>query len=231
MPFDDARLKRRKMTAATDISVLHKGANYHYPSDTTPKLDGITHLVLQNEIDPRITTSYLSAAGAQGITTIYNPSPMPSPEELRSFPWSALTWLIVNEGEMGDLLAAFGIQHDAGSDTEDISLDFLTQRVAAGLQKLSSSSSFAPSVNIICTLGAQGIMYSAKPQGAGGEVKTGHLPAAKVINGVKDTTGAGDCFAGYFAAGLMNGDDLEVVLRTCLTVCLLSKSKSGIRAD
>lgn len=148
---------------------------------------------------------------------------MPSPEKLRCFPWASLTWLIVNEGEMGDLLAAFGIQHDARSDTEDISLDSLTQRVTAGLQKLSSSSSFAASVNIICTLGAQGIMYSAKSHGPSGEVTTGHLPAAKVINGVKDTTGAGDCFAGYFAAGLMKGDELEAVLKTCLTVCFPSE--------
>jgi ribokinase len=143
---------------------------------------------------------------------------MPSPDELCSFPWQALTWLIVNEGEMGDLLAAFGIQHDAGSDTEDVSLESLTERVSAGLQKLSSSSSFAPSVNIICTLGAQGIMYSVTAGQAGAEAKMGHLPAAKVINGVKDTTGAGDCFAGYFAAGLMKGEELETVLKTCLTV-------------
>ena len=177
--------------------------------------------MLQNEIDPRITTAYLSAAASRGIVSIYNPSPMPPPDELRSFPWKALTWLIVNEGEMGDLLAAFGIAHDAGSDTEDVSLDSLTRRVTAGLQKLSSSSSFAPSVNIICTLGARGIMYYVAGA-AGGEPRLGHLPAARVLNGVKDTTGAGDCFAGYFAAGLMRGEELEKVLGTCLTVNLTS---------
>lgn len=146
---------------------------------------------------------------------------MPSPDELRSFPWKALSWLIVNEGEMGDLLAAFGIAHDAGADTEDVALESLTKRVTAGLGKLSGSSSFAPSVNVICTLGAQGIMYFVAPSD-GAEAKVGHLPAAKVVNGVKDTTGAGDCFAGYFAAGLMDGAELEVVLKTCLTASVPS---------
>lgn len=70
---------------------------------------------------------------------------------------------------------------------------------------------------MICTLGAQGIIYFS-PGVDGVKSRSGYLPAAKVLNGVKDTTGAGDCFAGYFAAGLMRGEDLELALQTCLTV-------------
>jgi ribokinase len=57
-----------------------------------------------------------------------------------------------------------------------------------------------------------------------------HLPAARLMGDVKDTTGAGDCFTGYFLQGLMEygprgkvGEDIreyEVarILKTCVYV-------------
>jgi ribokinase len=185
--------------------VLHAGANYHIPpSDTPPQLSGFTHLLLQNEIPLSSTLSYLTTASSLGVISTFNPSPMLTPGQLRSFPWRSLSWLIVNEGELGDLLQAFEIPLSSSPD--------LRSKAEEELLALHKSKSFHPDVSIICTLGAQGILYfqPGKP--------VGHLPAAKLLRPLKDTTGAGDCFAGYFVAGLMRGLELEQVLRTCLAV-------------
>jgi ribokinase len=42
---------------------------------------------------------------------------MLTPEELRSFPWDDLSWLIVNEGELMDLLEAFKSAPGSGSES------------------------------------------------------------------------------------------------------------------
>lgn len=142
---------------------------------------------------------------------------MLTPSELRSFPWKDLSWLIVNEGELCDLLEAFGAVPPKTSEQ-------LVERAGQLLQALNTAEGFSSGVSVICTLGAEGIIYFQPPNASGGEkgsegvASTGHLPAAKLLNGLKDTTGAGDCFAGYFAAGLMRGEDLEEVLKNCLTV-------------
>ena len=134
---------------------------------------------------------------------------MLTPDELRSFPWKSLSWLIVNEGELETLLESLSSSPAATSG--DLIAD-----ARARIETLHSSPGFSKNVSVICTLGARGILYYRA--GASGEIP--HLPAGKVLGGVKDTTGAGDCFAGYFAAGLMReGEEkLEEVLKTCLTV-------------
>jgi ribokinase len=180
-------------------SVLHAGANYHIP---------YTHILLQNEIPLNSTLSYLNKAGEQRLTTIFNPSPMLSPGQLRDFPWSDLTWLIVNEGELEDLLHAFGSSGSGGD---------IRESAEAGLKVLNGLKGFER-VSVICTLGAKGILYF-QPE----EKKIGHLPAASLKRELKDTTGAGDCFAGYFAAGLMKGSEhgIEEILRICLSVSMV----------
>ena len=131
------------------------------------------------------------------------------PEELRAFPWKHLSWLIVNEGELETLL-----DHLSPSPPE-LSGDLIPdakERITA----LNRAEHFSSKVAIICTLGAAGILWYDPSQGDA----IGHLPAAKVSK-VRDTTGAGDCFAGYFAAGLMadnGGEGIGKVLKSCLTV-------------
>lgn len=44
---------------------------------------------------------------------------------------------------------------------------------------------------------------------------------------VVDTTGAGDCFAGYFIAGLDKGDDIPVALRRAAAAAALKVTRSG----
>lgn len=206
------------------VTVLHAGANYYIPpEDSDPDLSPYTHLLLQNEISIDSTLKYLRKSASQGIQTIFNPSPMLTPEQLRLFPWSNLTWLIVNEGELEDLLHAFGSDTTDGEDIE------VRLRAERGLRALHGSEGFDKRVNVICTLGAKGILYFQPGQSE----EIGHLPAAKLLKELKDTTGAGDCFAGYFVAGLMEGGNqgVEKILSTCLTVSLRSKNSRKSRAD
>lgn len=191
---------------------------------------------------------------------------MPTSSQLAAFPWNCVGWLIVNEGELGDIAKAVfssskevklegeGEVNEAvryltnGKDKEDGKKTIEAARIVAkalhtALPRLSSSddndseTSTAAVVNIICTLGASGVLYvrrssSTASQGKN-EVKAKCLPAAKLLRPIRDTTGAGDCFMGYLAAGLIRlqrkdggeeGEEekFEGVLKRCLTVRLSS---------
>jgi len=136
---------------------------------------------------------------------------MLTPDQLRNFPWSHLSWLIVNEGELEQLLHAFGVS------TKFEQNDDLKDKTKKRIKELHNSQGFDVNVSVICTLGAQGILYF-QPGVQDGKIS--HLPAASLKRDLKDTTGAGDCFAGYFVAGLMGsqGEGIEGILKTCLTV-------------
>src|ERR1700691_4876849 len=93
--------------------VLYKGANYTTLSLPSPSdLARFTHILLQNEIPFLTTLWYLthskSPALERPITTIYNPSPMPTPTQISyEIKWEHVDWLVVNEGEAQQLLDAF----------------------------------------------------------------------------------------------------------------------------
>jgi ribokinase len=247
--------------------VILAGANASLPSKPyTPLIpQNTTHLLLANEIPLDETLAHLRAAASQqNVTTIYNPSPMPTSSQLAAFPWNCVGWLIVNEGELGDIAkAVFGSSKEVkldgevneavryltnGKDKEDgkktiEAASIVAKALHTALPRLSSSdnndseTSTAAVVNIICTLGASGVLYvrrssSTASQGKH-EVNAKCLPAAKLLRPIRDTTGAGDCFMGYLAAGLMRlqrkdgaggeeGEEekFEGVLKRCLTVCL-----------
>lgn len=177
-----------------------------------PDLAGYTHLLLQNEIPLEDTIAYLRAAGSAGITTLFNPSPMLTPDELRQFPWSDVSYLIVNEGEILDLLQAFG---SAPSSNKTQAEEYI--------RALATSEHFGGKVRIVCTLGAQGVMWATDGKATGIAQK----PAGKLQNPVKDTTGAGDCFLGYLTAGLMRGESVDEALQTCLAACAICVENEG----
>ncbi|ORX37823.1 ATP binding protein [Kockovaella imperatae] len=212
-----------EVTGRAIIQILHKGANFYAPSEPQQlDLSSYTHLLLQNEIPLPITLEHLTTAASHSITTVFNPSPMLSTSELRSFPWDSLSWLIVNEGELADLLSALGSSTSRPSSSEG---ENLRGKAEEDLRLLHENQHFSSSTSIICTLGAQGIIYFQPRSNL--PVNMGHLPAAKLQKPVKDTTGAGDCFAGYFVAGLMAGLELEEVLRICLTACAICVESAG----
>ncbi|GAA6017771.1 hypothetical protein JCM10207_000494 [Rhodosporidiobolus poonsookiae] len=167
--------------------VLFPGANFssHSPLSSLPPsgLSRYTHLLLQNEIPLDQTKSALRAAHATGLTTVFNPSPMLSVSDLAAFEWDVLDWLLINAGEAEDLVRALSPAGDKKADglTPEECLSELRRLRLGSLE------------GIIMTRGADGVVAS---------MKTGELVSAdagKVVGGVVDTTGAGDCFTGYFA--------------------------------
>lgn len=213
-------------------TVLHKGANFALSdlpkqSDVERHFIGISHLLLQNEIPWATTLAYLEYAHARGLVTIFNPSPMPLETELHAFPWAALSWLIVNEGEAGSLLRVIGgkSQHREidGAYPANSPDDNNIRSAFSALNRLCLGEQLA-STSVVCTLGAAGVLASIRGLG---EIL--YFPAAALEGNVRDTTGAGDCFTGYFVANLMHfgskplakGDAVDL-LRLSVQVCLSS---------
>ncbi|ESK93942.1 atp binding protein [Moniliophthora roreri MCA 2997] len=217
--------------------ILYKGANYAI-LPKKPIHANTTLLLLQNEIPLSESLYYLAEASSQGIVTIFNPSPMPNDEELRSFPWHQLTWLIVNEGEANDMYKVLTSRSDsANKEVIDVSktpyANVLAYPVALRL------SSQMPKTNVVCTLGGSGVLTLLPTlRDAAGLPEPIFLPAAKMENGVVDTTGAGDCFTGYMAAGLMElqhqkgsnsltHEDVLNVMKRCVQASGLCVERAG----
>ncbi|KAH9973981.1 Ribokinase-like protein [Lactifluus volemus] len=217
--------------------ILHKGANYALPesparSDIQRHLTGISHLLLQNEIPWTNTLAYLEYAHAQGIVTIFNPSPLPTDTQLHDFPWVALSWLIVNEGEAETLLRIIGRSLWNDDVEEENYADWPrdnNMRVAfSTLSKLSRCKALS-STGIVCTLGAKGVVASRhNPR----EIL--YVPAVTLQGSVRDTTGAGDCFTGYFVAGLMqlekkqlSQNEMEEILQHSVQAAGMCVEKNG----
>lgn len=181
---------------APPTSVLLKGANYpstpSSPSSTFSSLPrAATHLVLQNEIPLSTTAAYLSHGHSQGLCTIWNPSPLPTAQEVQAWKWEQTDVLIVNQGEGLDLIAALtGREVDEGEKAED------TLAALAGLEQLKTLTW------IVMTRGAHGVLASVLlDESTEGERTTVSLAASKPKQ-VLDTTGAGDTFAGYLVSSL-----------------------------
>lgn len=183
-----------------------------------------THLLLQNEI--ALSSTHYALENARRAVTILNPSPLPSTEHILEFPWHKVDWLIVNESEASDLYGALSDERASRSmSTREIVFRLSTQPPLL-------------TTNIICTLGPEGVLAFIpifhRPQTEHDAPSFMHLPAAKVQ--AKDTTGAGDCFTGYFVQGLMEfgphasvgkeirETELAKILRTCVQVCYLPLS-------
>jgi len=135
---------------------------------------------------------------------------MPTVDILRAFPWDCLSVLIVNEGELASILAAF-------DDTPvDKSLSVADAAIAQ-MHSLHRAKGFSDKITIVTTIGPDGVVI-LDPKSGSPQISS--FPAAKV-NKVVDTTGAGDTFAGYFVAMLMEkgeGADMKELAPTCLQV-------------
>jgi len=206
--------------------VLHAGANHSdLHEQRTSGFPTCTHLLLQNEIRFESTLRSLEKACEEGICTVFNPSPMLSSHQVKSFPWEKVSWLLINEGEAKELYKGFtGIKDDRLPPFVEILATELTE-----IEQLKKT-------NILITLGAKGVLALAAawrtPEGrlSSGFIGT-PVPAATLEGDFRDTTGAGDCFTGYFVAGLMEefgreaaygGDKgkerVEKILRVCCQV-------------
>ncbi|KAF9010286.1 Ribokinase-like protein [Cyathus striatus] len=191
-----------------------------------------THLLLQNEIHARST--YYALMNVKNATIIVNPSPLPRGEEIFNIPWRKVDWLVVNESEVEGLYHAMSKQK-----TKATSHSLSTRELVF----LLSEQSLFQNVNIICTLGADGVLAFIptfhRPKTIHEAPSFMHVPAAKLIGGVCDTTGAGDCFAGYFVQGLMEfGPSAKIgleirehniarILKTCVHAAGMCVEKPG----
>lgn len=183
------------------LLVLFPGANHselhekRFMQESQGFFPETSHLLLQNEIHPRSMEYALD--NARNATVIYNPSPLPSDQELNRFPWNKIDWLIVNEAE------AAGICRSLNRSRANTTTTMSTRELVF---LLSAHPSFA-TTNIICTLGGDGVLAFIptfhRPKTAHEAPSFMHLQAVKPQGEVLDTTGAGDCFTGYFVQGLM----------------------------
>jgi ribokinase len=146
-----------------------------------------THLLVQNEIPISETITFVKRSKAVGVTTLFSPTPMLSIEQSQSFPWDAIDYLLVNEEEAKSLIAQ------------------LSPNLASSSLGLSSVLA-----QVLHTCGAEGITVIVTKGSKGAElagVRFGVEECLSVgVEGFKvnvvDTTGAGDCFAGFFASAL-----------------------------
>lgn len=180
----------------------------------------ITHLVLQNEIPLSDSLSYLNMAHQAGLTTVFNPSPMPDARDLVVFPWAHVSWLIMNTDEISSLLSCIGEPFENAPPIPNIpsASDPGVFASYTAVARLHSHPAFSRSTGIICTLGSSGVI--AWESSIGNPV---YVPALHLPRGPKDTTGAGDCFTGYFVAGLMALHDQRWTLDEVRLECILQR--------
>ncbi|KAK7052133.1 Ribokinase [Favolaschia claudopus] len=207
--------------AGENSIILYKGANYASipPYEIHPDT---THAVFQNEIPLSSTIECLLRASSSHISTIFNPSPLPSVEELKTFPWKQLTWLIVNSGEALDLCKALSLEVAQDSAAS-------TSAVNNAKPLLSALSSHMPTTNVVCTLGADGVLVQFVLEGDMSNSTTPtYFPAATLQGTIRDTTGAGDCFTGYMVAGLMRLHGQNITVRDYDAVFKMAIQAAGM---
>jgi ribokinase len=178
-------------------------------------------VLLQNEIHPSSTVGVLRSA--RKATTFVNPSPLPSAKEIREFPWELVDWVIVNEAETREMYYRL-----TGEKTK-----MSTRELVSALSNVEQMRE----TNIVCTLGENGVLvFMPRFHRAKSENETAsfmYMPAAKLGGRVKDSTGAGDTFAGYFVRGMMGfgGQEIgEQEVMGVLKVCVQAAGKCVERA-
>ena len=133
----------------------------------------------------------------KGLKILLNPSPFD--EVLEQIDFSKLDWLIINELEAGFL---------TGYQDPDTAWNDLHQKY--------------PKLSVMITLGSAG---SRAYQVLDGQVKS-VVQKAFPVRAV-DTTGAGDTFTGYFAAGLVRGEALEQCVLSATMAAAISVTRPG----
>jgi len=217
-------------------AVLFPGANHSRLHEEAFGKQGLnlyqnaTHLLLQNEIHLSSTLAVLRSA--RKATIFLNPSPLPSPNDIREFPWDLIHWIIINEAETRDLYDTLSSESSAVPQ-----IKMSTRELVSALSNLQKFQH----MNIVCTLGANGVLVFMprfhRPKTENETPSFMYFPAAKLMGCVKDTTGAGDTFAGYFVRGIMEfgpgaevgkeiGErDVMAVLKVCVQVSRTGSSR------
>jgi ribokinase len=191
-------------SASENSIVVVSGANmvWHTRDLTRLKIERTDVVVCQFEIPLEIIDSVFARAKQIGAITILNPAPA------KAAPESILRntdYLVVNEMELAALSGENADPDDPNS-------------MDAAMSKLHERGSHA----IVATLGHRGALFS----GATGRYEAmGHK-----IDAV-DTTGAGDCFIGGFAASLARSDSVPDAIDFANKVAAISVTRRGAAAS
>ncbi|KAJ3526592.1 hypothetical protein NMY22_g10103 [Coprinellus aureogranulatus] len=201
--------------------ILFPGANHSDLHETgkassSKWFPDAAHLLLQNEIAFTSTVQSLIVAKDEGLETILNPSPMFSKDRIPRFPWDKVDWLLINEGEGHALLRGLSDSNIEGH----IPPEQLIQQL--------SSLSALENTNIVYTLGSKGAIahIPSLPY-----PNTFHAPAARLEGDFRDTTGAGDCFTGFFVAGIMQLDRYSIGVEDVTRLLEVCNQAAGISVE
>ena len=169
----------------------------------SPIIQSAAVLICQLEIPLETVERALSIAHSFSIPTIFNPAP--AIPHLPHSLYRKVDYLIPNESEAEILLGSkFRIEDTAAA------VDGAIELMNRGVRKA-----------VIITLGKEGVVIVKRD----GQMRT--FPARKVDK-VVDTTGAGDCFVGGFAVGLVErGLEVEGAAHIGLAAAALAIQKHG----
>jgi ribokinase len=187
-------------SAPENSIVVVSGANmaWHTRDLRRLKMGRSDIVVCQFEIPLEIIESVFEQAKEIGATTILNPAPVkPAPKRILR----NVDYLVVNEVE---LEALSGASVDPGDPAS----------VYAAMGKLHQRGPLA----IVATLGSRGALLSGP---SGNYEAKGHK-----VNAI-DTTGAGDCFIGAFAAALAQSDSVPDAINFANKAAAISVTRRG----
>lgn len=170
-------------------------------ADLTGAMRGATALLVQLETPMAFVGAALAAGRRAGAEVILNAAPA---APLDALDMANVDWLMVNAGE-----AAFLLGESEGA--ERATTTDQARRLAA-----------QHDVGVIVTLGADGALWIAR------DGDQGHVPGRRCP--VVDTTGAGDTFAGAFAAARVAGRSVADAIRLAGAAASLSVGAAGARA-
>ena len=156
-------------------------------------------VVCQFEIPPAAVAAAFAKARRYGARTILNPSPVcPIPDEI----FRNTDILIVNETELAFL------------SRENVDENTPAEKVADAAEKLKADAE----QTVIVTLGSRGALVAGSKDML--FVDSYKVPAV-------DTVGAGDCFAGVFAAKLAEGKDVGENVKTAARAAAVCVTRKG----
>lgn len=169
--------------------------------DLTHAMGGATAVLVQLETPALFVNAALAAGRAAGAEIILNAAPAAPLDDLDM---AAVDWLMVNAGETAYLVDEAEGQTRAQTTNQ---ARWLAERY---------------DLDVITTLGADGALW-ARHDGS-----YGHIVGQDCE--VVDTTGAGDTFAGAFAAARLDGRSIEAAVQFAIVAASLSVGQAGARA-
>jgi ribokinase len=182
--------------------VVAPGANSEMSADdlTAEDLDRWTLLVLQMELRPSETMAAISKARAADARVLFNFAPV---RPLQESALDAVHILVLNASEGREIARRYAL---SASETRFLAGAIAERRGGA----------------VVVTDGAAGA-YVAESR-----LRVTHVPSPKV--NVLDTTGAGDAFVGYLAAGIDLGMPLVEAARRAAVAGALACTAMGAQS-